>query len=98
MKISGRKVLVTGADGFIGSHLTEHLLEAGADVKAAAAASGWTPLHIASAHCNEALVRLLVASGANPQARDKRGKTPLPCYAFAHKPARDARTHVASCR
>jgi NAD dependent epimerase/dehydratase len=29
-----KKVLVTGADGFIGSHLTESLLEAGLDVKA----------------------------------------------------------------
>jgi NAD dependent epimerase/dehydratase len=29
-----RKVLVTGADGFIGSHLTERLLDAGADVRA----------------------------------------------------------------
>ena len=34
MKLAGKKVLVTGADGFIGSHLTEHLLAAGADVKA----------------------------------------------------------------
>lgn len=31
---SGRKVLVTGADGFIGSHLTERLVELGADVRA----------------------------------------------------------------
>ncbi len=30
----GKKVLVTGADGFIGSHLTESLLEAGYEVKA----------------------------------------------------------------
>ena len=29
-----KKVLVTGADGFIGSHLTEHLLERGYEVKA----------------------------------------------------------------
>lgn len=30
----GRRVLVTGADGFIGSHLTEALVAAGADVRA----------------------------------------------------------------
>ena len=29
-----KKVLVTGADGFIGSHLTENLLEKGYEVKA----------------------------------------------------------------
>lgn len=34
MKLQGKKVLVTGADGFIGSHLTEHLLREGADVRA----------------------------------------------------------------
>lgn len=33
MKWSGRRVLVTGADGFIGSHLTEALVEAGAAVR-----------------------------------------------------------------
>ena len=30
----GKKILVTGADGFIGSHLTEHLVRSGADVRA----------------------------------------------------------------
>ncbi len=34
MSWRGRKVLVTGADGFIGSHLTEHLVMLGADVRA----------------------------------------------------------------
>ena len=34
MKLQGKKVLVTGADGFIGSHLVEHLAGLGADVRA----------------------------------------------------------------
>ncbi len=34
MDINMKKVLVTGADGFIGSHLTEYLMEKGFEVKA----------------------------------------------------------------
>lgn len=33
-KLAGKRVLVTGADGFIGSHLTETLVELGAEVTA----------------------------------------------------------------
>jgi NAD dependent epimerase/dehydratase len=34
MELKGKKVLITGADGFIGSHLVERLLEEGCEVKA----------------------------------------------------------------
>ena len=34
MKILNKKILITGADGFIGSHLVEHLVEMGCAVKA----------------------------------------------------------------
>lgn len=34
MKLQGKKILVTGADGFIGSHLTEELVRRGCDVRA----------------------------------------------------------------
>lgn len=34
MRLSGKKILVTGSDGFIGSHLTEELVRRGYDVRA----------------------------------------------------------------
>lgn len=34
MDLSNKKILVTGADGFIGSHLTEHLVSSGYNVRA----------------------------------------------------------------
>jgi dTDP-glucose 4,6-dehydratase len=46
MSLAGRKVLVTGAGGFIGSHLAEALVEVGAKVRAfviydSLGSSGW---------------------------------------------------------
>ncbi len=34
MQLANKKILVTGADGFIGSHLTEHLVRMGCEVRA----------------------------------------------------------------
>lgn len=39
--MSGRRVLVTGADGFIGSHLVERLVRAGASVRAFVFYNSW---------------------------------------------------------
>ena len=42
--LAGKKVLVTGATGFVGSHLVERLVYLGADVVAAGAGLGWRPV------------------------------------------------------
>ncbi len=41
MSLDGRRVLVTGADGFIGSHLVERLVELGATVRAFTFYNSW---------------------------------------------------------
>ena len=40
-------------------------------------ASGWTPLHVASAHNDVELVRLLLNRGARVNATDNQGHSPL---------------------
>ena len=42
--ISGEKVFVTGADGFIGSHLVELLVRSGAKVRALVLYNSWSSL------------------------------------------------------
>lgn len=42
--LEGRRVLVTGADGFIGSHLVERLVERGADVRAFVFYNSWNSI------------------------------------------------------
>lgn len=48
LNLKGKKVLITGADGFIGSHLTERLIEEGADVRALVYYNSWESLGLLS--------------------------------------------------
>lgn len=59
--------------------LLRHFIEHGVGVDSAdqATVSGWTALHAAAIEPNPQAVRLLLAHGANPGLRDRRGKTPL---------------------
>src|SRR5215471_728656 len=43
-RLSGRKILVTGATGFIGSYLVQQLAHLGADVSALGTGLGWRPI------------------------------------------------------
>ena len=52
-------------------------LAAGTDVDTRDDAYGWTALHWAAVENNKELAELLVANGANVNARDKAGDTPL---------------------
>lgn len=43
-KLNNKRVFVTGADGFIGSHLVEHLVAAGAEVRALVFYNSWNSI------------------------------------------------------
>ena len=82
-----RRLLSAGADpnvtdnaGITPLHYAIHrgnavweLVAADADVNA----GSWTPLHSAAHEGNEMFVQMLVAAGANPNAVDDEGRTPL---------------------
>jgi ankyrin repeat protein len=57
--------------------LTNDLLSRGADKDAAATATGWTPLHAASAGGHEETLQVLLGAGVPIDVRDAEGNTPL---------------------
>ena len=52
-------------------------LSAGADVDVKGGWLGGTPLHYAVGEAHNEIAKLLIAKGANVNAKDERGKTPL---------------------
>jgi len=52
-------------------------LDAGADVNAQDNDIRWTPLHVAAAFGHKEIAELLIAKGADVNAKNKGGETPL---------------------
>lgn len=65
------------ADKMLPIQISQLLIDAGANVNAQTSWSKETPLHKAVESNNPALVGFLLKHGANPIARDVKGKTPL---------------------
>ncbi len=66
--------------------VVQKMLKAGADVNAQSRYNGATALHIAADTWDEAITKLLIEAGANVNAKDKEGRTPLD-VARSDKPA-----------
>ena len=71
-----KKLLITGGTGYIGSHTVVELIESGYDLKQSDSL-GWTPLHFAAQNLNVELGRLLIKNGAEVDAQDNNGNSPL---------------------
>ena len=74
-------------------HWRELLAGAGADVNAHAA-NGLTPLHFAAWNGHGAVVRLLLALGADPTAKDSTGRTPYELAAGSQKTSANDKADV----
>ena len=62
-KLKNKKILITGSDGFIGSHLVEHLVKLGANVKAFCLYNSWNNIGWLSDLPKETLSKVELIAG-----------------------------------
>ena len=73
------------------------LIDAGGSVNDASTSSGRTPLHEAAFYGQLEIVKMLLAAGADPVARDSDGITPWDCATMSESRRNSAYLRPASC-